>query len=588
MLSGRLLRTTVTALATLAGLLVSSPAASVGSDHPLQPPDRSSPRATLQTFQDSIDEAWTRYQRDDPSYRRFVQAALGCLDTSSIPPRVAAEASLETALLLKEILDRLELPPIEAIPDAGDVEERNLSRWVLPNTEITLVRAEEGEKAGQFLFSSSTVERSKEFYERVRTLPYQPGRSGAHYDYLRFGGRSTATGRLIKLLPPWTKREFRGQLLWQWLFALGLLVLGSIVIGTSFRFGRTVSTRELERRDAARWGPLLFPVTALVTTQVVKSLLHRTFSLAGLPYYYTILVLTAIGYFATAWLLAVLLHRLGETVARVSQSADRPLNRQLIRISFRVFTIVLVTAYILVAGQSLGLPVPALLAGLGVGGLAVALAAQSTLENFIAGIILFTDQPVRVGDLFRSGDHIGYVEEIGLRSTRIRTLGRSILTIPNAQFAALEIENLTRRDQTRLRTLVQIHYDTTPDQLRFVLHRLEQMLREHPKIAESLLRVRLVGFSQTSLDVEVNAYATTVDWNEFLAIRQDVLLRIMSIVESAGTRLAVPIQVELQGTDTALDDERSRAAEHQIREWRERGDSHLPEFDSPGHEERQP
>jgi small-conductance mechanosensitive channel len=319
----------------------------------------------------------------------------------------------------------------------------------------------------------------------------------------------------------------------------------------------------------------------ITLVQLELEVLARFIRLAGSPYYYGRLVLLAIGDFAIAWLIAVVLTAVGEFVIRHTRAGQRPLNAQLVRLSFRIVTIVVVAGYLFIAAERLGLPVPALIAGLGVGGLAVALATQGTLENLIGGLILYADQPVRVGDFFRFGSQVGCVEDIGIRSARIRTVNRTVVAMPNSDLVKMPLENFSRRDKTRLETALRLRMETTPEQLRFRLARLEQMRAEHPGLSNEGRRVRFVGFGDYSLDVELVAISPTTSWDEFLAIRQDVFLRAMGIVEEAGTRLAVPVQVELGGHDAPFDEERRRQAAEATRRWRDEGRLGVTEYPSP-------
>ena len=214
-------------------------------------------------------------------------------------------------------------------------------------------------------------------------------------------------------------------------------------------------------------------------------------------------------------------------------------------------TIVVVTGLTLKAMQLLGVPVAGLIAGLGVGGLAIALAAQGTLENFIGGIILYADQPVKVGDICNFGSRRGTVEDVGLRSVKIRTLDRTMVTVPNADFAKLHLENLTERDLVLLREKLCLRYETTREQLQGVMAELESMLKEHERIAEERLRVRFNGFGEYFLEIELYAYAMTAAWPEFLEIREDILLKVMEIVERSGTRLALPTEIHYEGGQAA-------------------------------------
>ena len=228
--------------------------------------------------------------------------------------------------------------------------------------------------------------------------------------------------------------------------------------------------------------------------------------------------------------------------------------------------------------QNLGVNVTGVLAGLGIGGLAVALAAQKTVENLFGGMTLMLDQPVRVGDFCRFGGRIGTVEEIGLRSTRVRTLDRTIVTVPNGEFAGLQLENFSRRDRIWLHPTLGLRYETTPDQLRHVLVEIRKMLYAHPKVHPDPARIRFVGFGAYSLDLEIFAYVRATDYGEFLAVQEDVYLRIMDIVAASGTGFAFPSQTTYFARDTGLDPARQRAAEAEVRAWRERRELYLPEF----------
>jgi MscS family membrane protein len=203
---------------------------------------------------------------------------------------------------------------------------------------------------------------------------------------------------------------------------------------------------------------------------------------------------------------------------------------------------VIVAIAIVALFHGLGFDVTAALAGLGVGGLAVALAAQKTLENLFGGLTLFADRPVAVGDFCRFGDRTGVVEEIGVRSTRIRTLDRTVVTVPNAEFSSLQIENFNLRDRIWYHPTLGLRYETTPAQLRRVMGDVTRLLREHAKVDPASARVRFVGFGQYSLDLEVFAYVATASFDEFLEIAEELNLRILDAVAASGTGFAFPTQ----------------------------------------------
>jgi MscS family membrane protein len=244
----------------------------------------------------------------------------------------------------------------------------------------------------------------------------------------------------------------------------------------------------------------------------------------------------------------------------------------------RIAKVLVVAIGVLVVLAGLGVNITAAMAGLGVGGIAIALAAQKSLENLLGGINLFADQPVRVGDFFRYGDQVGVVEEIGLRSTRVRTLDRTVVTIPNAEFSNLRLESYARRDQMRLWTVIGVRYETTPDQLRYLLARLRELLLAHPRVTDDPARVRLVGFGAYSLDLEVFAYVDTSDWSEFLAIREDLYLRFIDAIHEAGTSFAFPSSVTYVGRDSGWNEQEAKQAEERVAAWREKGELPFPDF----------
>jgi MscS family membrane protein len=186
-----------------------------------------------------------------------------------------------------------------------------------------------------------------------------------------------------------------------------------------------------------------------------------------------------------------------------------------------------------------------LLAGLGVGGLAIALAAQKTVENLFGGVSIISDRPVVVGDNCRFGDRTGVIEDIGLRSTRIRTPDRTLVSVPNAQFSAMTLENFSRRDKIWLHFVLNLRRDTSPDQVRAVLSSIGRILINYERVETGAMPVRFVGVGTYSLDLEVDVYVLTQDGSEYLRMQQELLLRILDAVKAAGTALALPTQANI-------------------------------------------
>jgi MscS family membrane protein len=195
----------------------------------------------------------------------------------------------------------------------------------------------------------------------------------------------------------------------------------------------------------------------------------------------------------------------------------------------------------------------AVIAGLGVGGIAVALAAQKTLENVIGGVSLILDQVVRVGDSLKVGGIEGTVEDLGLRSTRIRTNDRTVVSVPNGQIANMTLENVSSRDKYWFHPILALRYGTTSPQMSTVLDRLRSLLQEIPQLEPDSARVNLLRFGPSSLDVEIVAYVRARDWKQFAEIQEGLLLRIMESIESTGVQIALPSQTILIDASTSND-----------------------------------
>jgi MscS family membrane protein len=252
---------------------------------------------------------------------------------------------------------------------------------------------------------------------------------------------------------------------------------------------------------------------------------------------------------AAAWAGAVALDliaerwrsRLDPRMQAVSYSV-LPLGRQILKLTIFLIAILAVL-------NAWGYNTTAILAGVGVGGIAVALAAQKTIENLFGGVSVIGDHPVLVGDVCRFDGRTGTVMHIGLRSTRIRTPDRTVVSVPNGQFATMTLENISGRDKIWFHPTFNLRRDTTSEQLLLVLTSLRAILMGHPRVECGPIPVRFVGVGTYSLDIEVDAYVKTTDFNEFLAIQQELLLRMLQAVEQAGTRLAVPLQESFESSD---------------------------------------
>jgi MscS family membrane protein len=268
-----------------------------------------------------------------------------------------------------------------------------------------------------------------------------------------------------------------------------------------------------------------------------------------------------------------------EWIIRSPRIQDKSIDAELLRLATKAVSFFCGLLIIIYGTHLVGIPTVSMLAGLGIGGVAVALAIRPTLENLFGGIILFIDRPVRIGDFCSFGDNMGTVEKIGARSTQIRAHDRTVVSIPNASLAGMNIVNWARCDQLLIHTKLGLRYETKPDQLRFALAKMREMCLAHPKIDSDSVRIRFTGYGSSSLEIEIRIFVLTTNWNEFHAVREDVFLRIADIVDESGSGFAFSSSTLYLGRDKGLDQSRGEIAVQEVQSWRSSG--RLPFPDTP-------
>lgn len=541
--------------------LVPSAAAALQNENPSPPvevsPDesaeRATPRATMREYLLAARDArWT-------DAARF-------LDLSQIPESARSSRGRDLARQLKIVLDRGLWVDLDAISDEVDgvtddglpPERERIGSIASGRDELDVVlERKRVDGVNVWLFSARTLSRIPAAYAEIG-LP-----------------------KFVESLPSvFVDAFFLEVALWQWIGILLLLVsawiaswIASIAVARLLKPLTARSTTEIDDRLlAASMGPLRLLLMLGALTPGLRLLRLSIPALEFADEVSKVLVVVAV-----AWLAL----RIVDLFA--SKTKDHFLARgqagaaYLVPVGARAVKLAVLVVTLLAMLDTFGFDVTAIIAGLGVGGLAVALAAQKTIENVFGGIAVLVDQPVRPGDFCRFGDKLGTVEDIGLRSTRIRTLDRTVLSVPNADFSTQQIENFARRDRIRLFTMLGLRYETSPDQLRHVMAGIRRLLLAHPRVVRDPARIRFVGFGSSSLDLEIFAFVDTTDFNEFLAIREDIFLRIMDLVQVAGTGFAFPSTTAYLARDSGLDAERTRAAEDDIARARREGRLPFPD-----------
>lgn len=481
------------------------------------------------------------------------------------PARRQAEGE-QTASRLKYVLDHAfvgnlsrynqpEGTPQEGVPlgrqklgtmTAGDVE-----------VDLDLVRVSDAGAGKIWLISADTLAKLPELSDQVEA------RQVEH-----------------KLPGVLVKHQFAGMPLWQWAALLMALPIAA-GLGWMVMALLEVPLRWWARRrgqlEVASWRSVSAPAWLLAGT-----LIHQVFVV------YLRMPLLPRHYYFEATSIALILSATWIVWRFVRWSLQRVRIRALahghagtgsvILLGERIIKPAIFILGILAVLGSLGFNMSTALAGLGIGGLAIGFGAQKTIENLFGGVSVLGDEVFRVGDVCRFGDRTGVVEDIGLRSTRIRTDERTLLAIPNGTVATINLENLSRRDKILFKTNLGLRADSKPDHVRFVIAEIRKLLYSHPKIETASVRVRLSEVAGSSLSIELFAYVLTREFNEYAAVREDLLLRILDVMDEAGGTLALPSQTLYLRRDAGVEKQKSENAARMIAQLREGNQLPFPDF----------
>jgi MscS family membrane protein len=340
-----------------------------------------------------------------------------------------------------------------------------------------------------------------------------------------------------------------------WLLSIPLSWLLAWLLATLFSIPSWIRCKLQKRPFTTVWKSRVGLVLKCIIAISIHAFCVRLLAppLLYSAYYYRLLAVLLVGCFL--WLVSTIADRGYQHVAN-RMRAQKTGGESLVIVMQRLNHILLLLIAIFAALAITGVNVKTTLAGLGIGGLAIALAAQKSLENLIGGISLLMDKAIRVGDFCKIGDQMGIVEDIGLRSLKMRNLDQALTVVPNGSLAQMQFQNLARRTKMLILETFSLRIETSAEQLRSVLDRVQSMLDQHPAIEPKSCRLRVASFAGASFQMELFAYAKTGDGAEFTVIRQGVLLKIAEIVEASGTKLAAPTQLAYLSPDQSLDQDK--------------------------------
>jgi MscS family membrane protein len=515
---------------------------------PVDPLGRETPRGTLLGF---IKAA------QDEKY------ALAAQYFQPVPARkhVSEEDDEELAEQLLAILNQKFTGPLDFVSrepqgrlDDGlppDQERISSSLGTEDTFPILLVRIEDEDGRKLWYFSRSTL----------ALVPKT-------YDSLTFPG-------IEKQLPQYlVEHRFLSMPFWQWLAVLIFIPLAFLVarvitllLALMLRYWR--KARHLPILPAQRLthiGPFTFMIALLIHYALVAyvgtSLLYRIY------YRRMIWIFLAIAFY---WLLTQVTRALSSRIGASLSSRGMFAERSIVSLIRRFVEVIIFLVVMLIVLHGLGFNVSAALAGVGIGTLALGLGAQKTFENMFGGVSILFDKVIVIGDTCKVNNQTGVVEDIGLRSTRLRTAERTLLSIPNGTMATSVIENLRFRDKFLCQQVIRLRYDLSPDHVRFVLAEIRDLLLENLKVEDSTSRVRFIKFSDYALEVEIYCYILESEYGAYVATQEALLLSIMEALEKAGVVVALPTQTTLVTKDSWVDPEKAQTAKAAIEKMRDPG-----------------
>jgi MscS family membrane protein len=573
----------------------------------LKPIETANPRSVVQGFTESVNNAYELVMKADAALKtdpptmsidearemevmakNYLKQAMGAFDLSEIPAAIRESVAIDSVLQLKEIIDRVGLPPLDTIPDMEMVEfeKTNLKgygsipvRWRLPDTEIEIVEMLQGDHQGQFLVSATTVKKLKSYYESIKNIPYStdlreialeyqsPGKSAGFYDfYIATPGflipSTSPLGRMIENLPDGFKKMYNGQTAWQW---TALIISGLTLAAFIYILLRIVLKGGGNRSQASQyWRRALFNTLVVVTLLLLGTFLDNQINLTGsiLAVIWT-LVHTACW---TLLALAVFFAAVGIAELLIASPKVDPegLKASYMRSILGVFGFIAATGVFVYGLSQVGISLVPLLASLGIGGLAIALAIRPSLENVFGSFMIFIDKPFRVGQRVNVMGQNGTVEAIGLRSTKIRLLSGPLTSIPNKKLVDIEIENIARRPFIRRVFDVNITYDTPPEKITRAVELLREILgvpeaaaeekhssseqerKPHPNEAINVLdylpRVYFNDLKADSLNIMVFYWFHPAEYWDYLEHANWINIQIMERFNDEGIDFAFPTQ----------------------------------------------
>lgn len=525
----------------------------------LRPANTNSPRDTIVSFVKLTQRYYdllvqdTYTPEDVAELQHIYDEMQWFFDLRNVAPSLRQDVAVNSAVYLREIIDRIGLPSLEEIPDREQmldaVQEGYAPSWKIGSSPLEIVRIDDGPNQGKYLFSEETFETVEDLFWQLRSFPYRTRAAEGFYE-ASFLTPSPTLQAWTDRLPAWTQNGFLGQTVWQWIAMVALFVLAMLAIWLLSSWLRRL-TRNVTplKRDSTL---LLVPLFAILVSYLLYDLIGETIFITGVVFQAAVYIIYGIGLIGAI----ILIFSLGTVMCDLAASTERakrhPSEIHLVILGIRIVSIIAIIAVVLQGMHLVGFSLATILAGAGVTGLAVALAAQNTLRNVFGSLMLLLDKPFEVGQRIKLRDYDGVVEDIGMRSTRLRLLSGHLVSIPNENVAGMDIENIDMRPSIRRTFNISLAYDTSLEKIQRTVTILREILsvptddgvskshgdREartgHPNEAinhpDHPPRVAFSEISSNALNIAVTYWYSPPDYGAYLEhcekINQDVVRRL--------------------------------------------------------------
>ncbi len=428
------------------------------------------------------------------------------------------------AIKLKQILDGLGLYVyIDLIPAEPDYRDtlRGTSTYVLFPRELPQVYLERID--GQWYYSRQTITEIQRLHDNIYPL---------------------GSDILINLIPRYSQVKTMGLYAWQWLGIFLILLIAFIFHWILTRVIRLVIKLITRTKLGSEYiQPRLIWRMARVISLIVTVRLVL-FLVPSLQFHIELNAMVVRGLrVLTIFFFIMLFLRIADFVMiyfkRAAAKTETQLDDQLMPILDKLLAIVIVIGGVLHALQVMGVNITALIAGVGIGGLAIALAAQDTIKNLIGSVLIFVDQPFQIGDFVIAAGVTGTIEEVGFRSTRIRTIENSLVSVPNGRMMDSVIDNLGLRKMRRFKLDISITYDTPTELMKLYRQGLHEIIEKHPKTVKNQ-NVYVNDMADSAITILVVVYLDVNTFTDYLKARHELLIEFIDLARLLGIRFAFP------------------------------------------------